>query len=109
MKDGLALTDPSIGDHQTTEATYLIMDNDGPFAFAGVFPTNYVYNVKFGDGIDWTHLLVKPSSNYDPTDKTIVFQFNYVETRELYEIKKFSAGKATTDYPALTALASFYD
>ena len=54
-------------------------------------------------------MLVVPSPNYDPTDKTIVFRFNYTETRELYEIKKFSTGKATTDYPALTSISSFYD
>ena len=111
MKDGLSLSDPALSDHVAAIDQYRIKnpDDDSSFAFAGIFPTNYVYNIHFGGGVDWLHLLLVPSLSYDIADKSLILRFNYTEQRELYEIKKFLANKDVANYPARTALSNFYD
>jgi len=50
---------------------------DGKNMFAGVLATDYVYNLHFGQGIDWDHFMLWPSYISEPTDKTTILRFNY--------------------------------
>lgn len=59
---------------------------DGKNHFAGVVAPDYVYNLHFGEGIDWSHFLLFPSYISEPTDKTTILRFNYTEIRETYDV-----------------------
>jgi len=54
--------------------------------FAGVLATDYVYNLHFGQGIDWDHFMLWPSYISEPKDKTTILRFNYTENREVYDV-----------------------
>lgn len=57
-------------------------------AYAYIFATDYVYNVHWNLGIDFSHNLVFPSYLSEDTDKTIILRYNYTENREVYDVFK---------------------
>jgi len=59
---------------------------DGKMMFAGVLATDFVYNLHFGQGIDWDHFMLWPSYISELTDKTTILRFNYTENREVYDV-----------------------
>lgn len=79
-------------------------EKDAIFSNALVLPTDYVFNIHFKEGVDWSHLLVQTSYYSTPTDKTTVLRFNYTEQRELFEIKKMLAGKVVSAFPQASSL-----
>lgn len=45
-----------------------------------------MYNAWWLTGLDFTHLAIDISKNFQNSDQAIVIKFNYTENRELYEI-----------------------
>lgn len=52
-------------------------------------------------------MLIQTSKYYDASDPNLVLRFNYSETRELFEIKKFESNKVISDYKQLTDVSAF--
>jgi len=65
---------------------------DGKGGMAAPYITGYMYNIHWGEGIDWDHALLVPSLYAEESDPPVILRFNYTEVRELFEIKKFLAG-----------------
>jgi hypothetical protein len=57
-----------------------------PYTWAIPFITGRIYNIWWGNGIDFSHLAVVTSPTFVPADKGIIFKFNYSENRESYRI-----------------------
>jgi len=68
-------------------------EKEGKEMFASTYATNYVYNVHWRFGIDFMHMLVAPSSYYDPSFDSIVLRFNHSDVRELYEVFRVAGNK----------------
>jgi hypothetical protein len=52
---------------------------DGKHMFASILPVEYVYNLHWSNGIDWSHFMLYPSYISEAIDKTTVLRFNYTE------------------------------
>ena len=60
--------------------------------------TGKTYNIWWASGIDFTHMSLFTSSNFQTADQGIIFKFNYTDNRELFEVGKMAGGpkKLTT-------------
>lgn len=70
-------------------------------AFAVVFATNYVYNVHFREGQDFSHIALESSPHWTDSDKPVIIRFNYSATRELFDVKRITAGSILDSFPLL--------
>lgn len=62
------------------------------FTYSLPYITDRIYNIWFGTGINFDHMAMITSSLYGPTEKAILFKFNYTLNRELYEIAPLRQG-----------------
>jgi hypothetical protein len=79
---------------------------DREFTYNFAFATDYVYNVHWNRGIDFTHFMIE-SSIYltDQADSfPIVVRFNHSEPRELWENYRMIGGSLWAKDPATGAL-----
>jgi hypothetical protein len=67
-------------------------DRENTFNFA--FATDFVYNVHFNRGIDFTHFMIESSVYLTDTVDSfpIVIRFNHSEPRELWENYRMIGG-----------------
>lgn len=64
----------------------VMTDNmDKPQDWAAPFVLDNFYDVWWNQGIDFDSVSVMPSVYFTPTDKAVIFRFNYTLNRELYE------------------------
>jgi len=66
---------------------------DGTNSFVTVLATNYMYNLHWRYGIDFTHILLTTSQYTSLTDENTIVRFNHTEPRELWEIFNVVGGK----------------
>ena len=60
---------------------------DKKYSWDAVFATGYLYNLHWEYGsLDFSNMMIYPSPVWKPTDKGIVFRFNYTSYREDYAI-----------------------
>lgn len=67
-----------------------------PFSYGLPYITGRIYNIWWGSGIDFSHLSIFSTPRWTPSDKGIVFKFNYSENREFYNIGPMVAGNLLT-------------
>lgn len=63
-----------------------------PFTWALPYITGKTYQVWWASGIDFTHMSLFTSSNWNTADQGIIFKFNYTEYREIFEIGQMAGG-----------------
>jgi hypothetical protein len=56
------------------------MSKDIPFSWAMAFAVNRTYNVHWKLGIDFTHMAIAPSGEWNETEG-VVLRFNYTDSR----------------------------
>lgn len=61
---------------------------DTQYTWDLAFVTGYIYNIHWQNGnLDWTHMNFYPTPVWKPTDKGVVFRFNYTDLREDYLVQ----------------------
>lgn len=72
---------------------YLIKHSseDGINSYVAILPTDYSFNVHWNTGIDWSHLLIYPSYESQPEDKSIVLRIPYFSEKEIFDVNRFVA------------------
>ena len=66
---------------------------DGKFSYSAIFAVGYSYNIHWGLGVNWDHMMLQPDYLTEITDPPIILRFNYSIQRELFEIKKMIGGR----------------
>jgi hypothetical protein len=73
--------------------------NDVKYSFASVFATGYIYNIHFKFGVsDPLSMGLFASPYFTPTDKAIIFRFNYSANRETFDIFRHIGSKFPLNY-----------
>ena len=84
--------DPNISSNlYTTAYTYLgntLIDPRiyRPKTWVLPFLTGTTYNIWWGTGIDFSHISIFTTTLFTPTDKSIVFNFNYTQNRDSFRV-----------------------
>lgn len=73
-----------------------LMGSDGVFQYVALLATDYTYDIQWNAGMDFDHMLVYPSYEYEENEKTIVLRFKYIADRETFDVFRMSNGEQLT-------------
>lgn len=74
----LNLKTPNLTNYgNSTSIDVMNHEKDGKLAYCAFFAVGYSYNIHWGLGVNWDHLMLQPDYSTELSDSPIILRFNY--------------------------------